>query len=177
MRKILLLVIAAMMVTVDMSAQDEWKNEIAIAYGAGANTDIVSSIATAFFSGGKQSSFWGPISVEYFYRPDSKLGFGGIAAISGCKWKHSDNAKTTYFTLMPAIKYNWLNKSHFSMYSKGAIGATLASNSDGNESKTKVSFNWQASLIGMEFGGAFRGFVELGMGEQGVALAGLRYKF
>jgi hypothetical protein len=39
-------------------------------------------------------------------------------------------------------------------------------------------FNFQASLLGIEAGGQnVRGFVELGMGEQGVALAGIRCKF
>lgn len=51
------------------------------------------------------------------------------------------------------------------------------SDSGTKDSDSKVVFNWQASLIGMEFGGAFRGFVELGMGEQGIILGGLRYKF
>ena len=47
----------------------------------------------------------------------------------------------------------------------------------GRDDKTDLLFNFQASLLGVEFGGAFRGFVELGFGEQGIALAGLRYKF
>ena len=36
---------------------------------------------------------------------------------------------------------------------------------------------FQASLIGAEFGKQFRGFAELGVGEQGFLLAGIRYKF
>ena len=63
------------------------------------------------------------------------------------------------------------------MYSKAAVGVTFMSDSGTKDSDSKVVFNWQASLIGMEFGGAFRGFVELGMGEQGIILGGLRYKF
>jgi len=38
-------------------------------------------------------------------------------------------------------------------------------------------FMFQASLIGAEFGKQFRGFAELGVGEQGFLLAGIRYKF
>ena len=171
-----LLVVAALMATVNVSAQDEWKNEISIAYGGGANTDIVMSLAKGMFTG-KQLDYWGPISAEYFYRPDERLGVGGIFAISGCKWDDTGDAKSKYYTVMPAVKYNWLNKSGFSMYSKAAIGLTVDSQSGGRESKTEVLFNWQASLIGMDFGGAFRGFVELGMGEQGIILGGLRYKF
>ena len=171
-----LLVVAALMATMNVSAQDEWKNEISIAYGGGANTDIVMSLAKGMFTG-KQLDYWGPISAEYFYRPDERLGIGGIFAISGCKWDDTGDAKSKYYTVMPAVKYNWLNKSGFSMYSKAAVGLTVDSQSGGRESKTEVLFNWQASLVGMDFGGAFRGFVELGLGEQGIILGGLRYKF
>ena len=39
-------------------------------------------------------------------------------------------------------------------------------------------FNFQVSAIGVEVGSPkFRGFAELGYGEQGIALIGLRYKF
>lgn len=46
-----------------------------------------------------------------------------------------------------------------------------------DKDKTKVAVGWQASLVGAEFGNAFRGFLELGCGEQGILVAGLRYKF
>ena len=177
MKARILLVAAAMMAAMSVSAQDDRQNEVSIAYGAGANTDIVSTIAKGIFTG-KQLDYWGPVSAEYFhYNTDGKLAFGGIASISGCKWDDNGDSKSTYFTLMPAIKYKWLNKSHFAMYSKAAIGATFDAQSGGKEDENRVAFNWQASLIGMEFGGAFRGFVELGMGEQGIILGGLRYKF
>lgn len=176
MRKFIVLIVAAFMATVNTNAQDEWKNEISIAYGAGSNTDLVGSIYKGIFTG-KQLSYWGPISAEYFYRPVTNLGVGTIAGIGGCKWDDEDNAKSTFITIMPAVKYNWLNKSHFSMYSKVALGLTVSSDSGLKEDKTKMIFNWQASLIGMEFGNAFRGFVEFGTGEQGILIAGLRYKF
>ena len=176
MKKIVLLAVAAMMATINVNAQDEFQNEISIAYGSGSNTDIVSSIGKGIFTG-QQLDYWGPVSLEYFYRPQPKLGVGAVVALAGCKWDDSSDSKSTYFSVMPAVKYNWLNKSHFSMYSKAAIGPTFAAQSGGSENKTDVVFNWQASLIGMEFGSAFRGFVELGMGEQGIILAGLRYKF
>ena len=176
MKKIFVMVVAALMAIGSVQAQEEWKNEISIAYGGGSNTDIVSSLAKGMFTG-KQLDYWGPVSVEYFYRPQENLGIGGIAAVSGCKWDDDSDAKSVYYTLMPAVKYNWLNKKSFSMYSKAAVGVTFMSDSGTKDSDSKVVFNWQASLIGMEFGGAFRGFVELGMGEQGIILGGLRYKF
>jgi hypothetical protein len=36
---------------------------------------------------------------------------------------------------------------------------------------------FQVSALGVEFGGKFRGFAELGVGDQGILQAGIRYKF
>ena len=36
---------------------------------------------------------------------------------------------------------------------------------------------FQLSVLGAEFGGKFRGFAELGIGDQGLLQAGIRYKF
>jgi len=177
MKKILLLAIAAMMAMVSVNAQDEFRNEVSVAYGAGSNTDIVASIGKGMFTG-KQLDYWGPISAEYFhYNKACNFAFGAVAAIGGCKWDDHSDAKSTYFTVMPAVKFKWLNRTHFAMYSKAAVGLTVDSQKGTNEDKTETMFNWQASLVGMEFGGAFRGFVEIGTGEQGIILGGLRYKF
>lgn len=176
MKKLFLMVVAAMMATVSINAQDEWQNEIAVAYGAGSNTDIVSSIGVGMFTG-KQTSYWGPVSVEYFRHFSSGFGVGAVAAVGGCKWEEHNNAKSTYITFMPALKYNWLVKDHFGMYSKVAAGITFAKDSGTSKNNSRSEFNWQASFVGMEFGGALRGFVEFGLGEQGIILGGLRYKF
>jgi hypothetical protein len=38
-------------------------------------------------------------------------------------------------------------------------------------------FNWQLSLLGLEFGSSIRAFAEVGMGEQGIVLGGVRVRF
>jgi len=65
MKKILLMVIVTVMTTMNVNAQEEWKNEVSIAYGAGSNTDIIGSFYKGVFTG-KQLNYWGPISLEYF---------------------------------------------------------------------------------------------------------------
>lgn len=88
-----------------------------------------------------------------------------------------------YFTVMPAVKFNWINKDHFALYSKLGFGATILSETakdakkDTSESDSRVYFAYQVSAIGVEFGSKLRGFVEAGVGEQGIILAGIRYKF
>ena len=201
MKKILFLVVAAMMAATSVNAQDSFdepKQEVAISLGGLSNSDII----TGFENLGAglvgvtvdNDSFLGPISAEYFYHVKPWLGVGGIVVYGQMsqdvylwgKEKGKDgDLKNHYFTVMPAVKFDWLRKKNVGLYSKLAIGATLrneqvdyldADKEDYNESDWHV--NWQASLIGVEVGSVhLRGFLELGTGEQGIGLIGLRYRF
>lgn len=94
------------------------------------------------------------------------------------------------FSLIPTAKFDWLRKKNFGMYSKVGVGVSfmfehqkdeLDSNSSAkatDETDTTIIPNLQCSLLGLEGGSeAIRGFVELGFGEQGIMLAGVKYKF
>ena len=198
MKKILVMVAVAMMTAMNASAQngyDETKHEVAITYGVGSNSDIIDAFEN--IGGGlvgakfENESFTGPISAEYFYHVKNWLGVGGIFAYGQNKQDvyllgdKDGTSKNSYVTLMPAVKFDWLRMKNFGMYSKLAVGATLRNekfNSDSSSSKdtsdSEVHVNWQASFLGIEAGSpTLRGFLELGTGEQGIALVGLRYKF
>ena len=146
-------------------------------------SDIVSTYAGAFsFSSDDQSGFWGPIGIEYFYHVSPVVGVGAVASIAGCKYDHS-SFKANYYTVMPAVKFNWLRRDHFGLYSELAAGMIImqtkvdgTNHSDAKEEST-TDFMWQATALGVEFGSAFRGFCELGFGEKGILCAGMRYKF
>ncbi|MBR1556645.1 MAG: hypothetical protein IJ647_02615, partial [Prevotella sp.] len=93
-------------------------------------------------------------------------------------------SKNSYYTLMPAMKFDYLRKKHFGMYSKIAVGATLrkekydSDNDSRDYDDSAVHVNWQLSFVGIEAGSpAIRAFAELGFGEQGILQAGVRYKF
>ena len=197
MKKIVLMVVAAMMATMTVQAQNEdLKNEIGVSYGAGLSLigdGIGNGIGKAFgqlggykYTNDKQ---FGSLSVEYFRHLNSnnRVAIGGIFAYSRYgEDELKDNVKVgdrtrNYFTLMPAVKYYWVNKNHFGLYSKVAVGATYMSSkvteNGVDENNSKVYFMCQVSAIGVEFGGKLRGFVEAGVGEQGIVLAGLKYKF
>ena len=128
---------------------------------------------------------------EYFYRINEWLGVGGIGALAlsnkdlvyGNDNEKMGSSHGYYMTLMPAVKADWLRRKHFGMYSKLALGVTLFSlqeklDTGEKESGTAATANWQLSLVGLEAGGSkLLGFAELGFGEQGVGVIGLRYKF
>ena len=196
MKKVLLMIVAAMVATVSVNAQER-KHEVAFSLGWLSNSqvldfyeDLGGAMSGAQFENEK---YIGPISVEYFYHVKPWLGVGGIIAYGQNKqdvfFGHDKDGeiKNNYTSLLPAVKFDWLRKSHFGMYSKVAFGATMRNENyeraEGQpkrdyDEETVVHVNWQISAIGIEFGGEqLRGFAELGTGEQGVALAGLRYKF
>ena len=193
-----MIVAAAMMTEMSVNAQngyDDTKHEVAISYGIDSNSQIIDAfeVIGGAIVGAKfdNEKFFGPISAEYFYHVKNWLGVGGIFAygqnkqdvISG-KDKIGES-KNSYYTLMPAVKFDWLRKKNYGMYSKLAVGATLrsekynsntSSNNDYDDSEVHV--NWQASLLGIEAGSpTLRGFLELGTGEQGIVLVGVRAKF
>jgi hypothetical protein len=84
---------------------------------------------------------------------------------------------------MPAFKYYYVNGKNFGMYSKLGAGAMMSvfkskDTKGGSDSDSKIYFMYQVSALGIEFGSQnFRGFLEAGAGEQGIVLAGLKYKF
>ena len=198
MKKFFVMAAVAMMAAMNVNAQngyDETKHEVAITYGIDSNSQIIDAFESigGALVGAKfeNESFTGPISAEYFYHVKNWLGVGGILAygqnkqdvfISGDK---DGVSKNSYLTLMPAVKFDWLRKKHFGMYSKLAVGATLRNEKyDSNDNSSRdyddnsMHVNWQVSLLGIEGGSpTIRGFLELGTGEQGIILAGVRYKF
>lgn len=198
MKKMFLMVVAAMMATMSVNAQNsELKNEIGVSYGLGLSLigdGLGNSLGNGFFDGiaGREwtnNKEFGSLSLEYFRHINPKFAVGGIFSYSRfgedvVKDQVKVGERTrNYYTVMPAIKYNWVNKEHFALYSKLGIGATIASSNtrhltnNTSNSYSQVFFAFQVSAIGVEFGSKLRGFVEAGCGEQGIILAGIRYKF
>lgn len=181
----------------DFDPNDEPKNEFALGYGAISNsnvldvfTDVVSAIFGARFNNKK---FLGPFSAEYFYHVSPLVGVGGITVFNHHAQDVMQNEQVTgkrtsnCFTILPAVKFNWLRKHKWGMYSKVGLGYTRAeyktTGKDSEGTYTKDSsgdnfFNFQASLVGIEAGNRnVRGFAELGFGEQGLIHGGIRFRF
>lgn len=128
MKKILFLVAAAMMAATSVNAQDSFdepKQEVAISLGGLSNSDII----TVFENLGvgligvtvDDDSFFGPISAEYFYHVKPWLGVGGIVVygqmsqdvyLMGKEKGKDGDLKNHYFTVMPAVKFDWLRKKN-----------------------------------------------------------------
>ena len=188
------MIVATMMTTLNVEAQsNEPQNEIGAFYGFGSASNIVSEIGSAFtYSTGDQTGYWGPFGVEYYHHLSKVVAVGGVVEYAGCKWDKpmtmNGSLKTSYISVMPSVKFNWLRKEHFGLYSSLSAGVMIASLKASDEIKndpditedpdeTATSFMFNINPIGAEFGGAFRGFAELGFGEKGLLCVGLRYRF
>lgn len=200
MKKTLVIAAAILLATTGANAQygyDNTKHEVAVGYGMLSNSqwlDLFTSVAVmeagATFSNG---NFVGSYSAEYLYRATNWLGLGCIFTFGQSNMDYTTQAAGTkegsitnrYYSLMPAVKLDWLRTKYFGMYSKLAVGYTYRTIAVDYEDATKEDvndhmghLNWQASLLGIEAGGQqLRGYLEAGIGEQGIAIIGLRYKF
>ncbi|MCR4859047.1 MAG: phosphatase PAP2 family protein [Bacteroidales bacterium] len=155
-----------------------YRNEIALAYSPVSSADLF------FFYTGKLGSLiypdyeqhvTGAFSAEYFRRLGRLVSVGGAFIFYNVSTK--ENGRKTgnsNFTLIPSVKLHWYDRRWFHAYSKFGAGVIFY---DWKPKRENFAFTAQASLLGIEAGTRWRPFLELGVGEQGVALGGLRYCF
>ena len=146
-------------------------------------------------------SYTPAIAVGYYRHLNDLIAVGGYAAYNGLKRdayatlqgangtetkELIGDAKRSNFSLMPSVKFHWVRTKNFGFYSKAGVGVTFSNekqNADKVEggtsfSDTDVYFNFDVTPIGLDAGSpTFRGFLEFGMGEQGLLRIGARYKF
>jgi hypothetical protein len=202
MKKIIMVMAVALMTALSVNAQnEELKHELGISYGAGVSVigdGIGNAVGRGIWELGlggyewKDDKQFGTLALEYYYHLNNpRVAVGGIltyAQYGEDVYKKSSNTMTGertrhYISMMPSIKYYWVNGNHFGLYSKAAIGPMMMMEKEKDDELNKDDttsrfyFMFQASLLGIEFGGRLRGFAEVGGGEQGIVLAGLKYKF
>lgn len=191
--------IAMLFIPVQAQEEQEIRHELSISYGAVPNSiwiDVLTDIIPAVFGETYENgNYVGPIGLEYYYHTSPLIGVGAIGVFAThnedgyYKEKLTKHRDKSYITLMPSVKFNWLRKEMWGMYSKIGVGGTYINycnrNYDENgrqtgekETTKDFVFNFQASLVGVEVGNDHvRGFAELGIGEQGIALGGVRFRF
>ena len=200
MKKSIILAVFTFIAAQNIFAQsDEPRNEISVSYGAGVSLlgdgighaigeGLIDRLRGADWTNDKQ---FGSLGVEYFRHLDNpRVAIGGIVTyaqygedVEKGGVKEAERTRR-YISLMPAVKYYYVNKKNFGLYSKLAVGAMMMTSSTKDlqtgqdKSDSKLYFMGQASVIGLEAGSQnARFFLEGGAGEQGIVLAGLRCRF
>ncbi len=129
-----------------------------------------------------------PISFHYLYRVAKFLWLGGTFSYCGVyakRYEMCDRAQIGwmnehYLTLMPTIRFSYLNKKYVTLYSGVSTGCVL-----GIVSPTKLSarpdvqcyFAGQLTAFGVSTGNKWYGFTEIGIGYNGFVRAGFGYRF
>ena len=138
-----------------------------------------------YFHGNMYSTF--PISFSYLYRVTKFLWLGGTACYHGIYGKRY-NATTdcqegyiseNYITLMPTIRFSYLNKKYVTLYSGLSTGVVIGiiNPTNPNNFSVQAHFAGQLTAIGVSAGHKWFGFTELGVGYKGFICAGFGYRF
>ena len=196
MKKLIALFMCFVVVSSAYAKNDKDRNEFSIVYGQATVPQfayVMGEVFGAMFSLGHASfenpHMFGAAGVEYVHYTNDWFGFGGTVLCDymtaktvsvdkdGNKTPNGD-FKLGCLSAMPLVKFAWLNRAHVGLYSKLAAGAGYTFTGDNADVKDNFMFAFQATPIGVDFGGErFRGFVEAGIGTQGIANVGVRWLF
>lgn len=130
----------------------------------------------------------GILNLAYTYQLNKTVSVGATAGINRMSVNLEDKtgkltaAAANIYTLMATGKFDWFRTRSdvFGMYSKVGLGV-MAMHGELVEDKSLQGTLWlptgHLSLIGLEVGRGFSGFLELGAGMQGIVQAGIRARF
>jgi hypothetical protein len=134
----------------------------------------------------KSSGTMGVINLGYTRQLNKVISVGGAIGLNRMSVDLSDPtgkmsaASANIWMLMGTCKIDWFRTKSdiFGMYSKVGLGVMGIGGSLMEEFHKSVWLpTGHLSLIGLEVGKGFSGFMELGMGMQGIAQIGLRARF
>ena len=121
----------------------------------------------------------GGFSLQYLYSLNRTIKLGGTVCYESTwgEWSNGGGYIVHYPAILATSKFMWFNHEHFGMYSKLSLGLMLLLDGK-NGDKPIPMFAGQASAVCMEFGGkTLRGFLETGLGNQGLFNFGMKFSF
>lgn len=128
----------------------------------------------------------GSITASYYYRFKSWFWVGGNLSYTGFTQNYYDAFSIEHLgrntnhviTLLPTVRFSYLNKQYVTLYSEIALGITYNYQRQyGKTVESQVLPAWQTTLIGVSAGKDLYGFAELGSGLRGIAIIGIGYRF
>lgn len=201
MKKLLFVLLAFVLVMAPAKAQKPYRyqhpNEISTSYGFSlinfgvcmidmANLKYVdpeTGRVTGIRSGGSR----GVLNIGYSRQLNSCISVGGSfgfnrASINGIIYDANLTlASANIYSLMGTAKFDWFHTRNdvFCMYSKVGLGFMVMQGIvlQGLLNGAVVLPTFQTSFVCLEVGKVVYGFLELGMGMQGIAQAGIRARF
>ena len=190
MKRIYLIAIS-LFITICINAQNarSW-NELNVLIGAGGslccglehNDKNISHLSTF--------EDWSPTVNVVFYRHLTKRWALG-ARLSYMHWTDrcqeqaspwngvSNDSRHNCYSVMPAVKYNWLQRKHLRIHSSAALGIGFNHQKQiyhGTVDKVYCDPAWDITMLGFEIGGQHLfGIVDLNIGQATMLSAGINY--
>lgn len=183
-KKLLLVAVAVLFAATSSFAQGSRRQEITLSYGVAPVTDWIDSysnlLSGSVVGADTKSTGWGAVTVGYGFRL-----IGGLKI--GAQVVYSSNSQTVqgtgsdvsyrYWSVVPNLKWNWLNLKIVSIYARVGAGVTFARASYEARSEKSTQLAFQVSPLGVEVGGRLAAYAEAGIGTSGSLVAGIRYRF
>ena len=130
------------------------------------------------------------INFEYRYRFAKWFWFGAATSFTPIvkKWSKQEPgyefaSHMYYISIMPSVRFSWLNTKYVTLYSGLSIGCMVATGGKyvpeerAAYQQTWATFTGQLTAVGVHVGRNWYGFTEVGVGVQGFVKAGFGYKF
>ena len=195
MKRIVAVFMALSVVFSVYAKDDESRSEVSVTYGQATLPQfayVMGGVLGVAFTAGhftfENSRFLGGVGLECVRYANNWLGFGLAGTFdymtSDAFSVDGDGNKTPngkynlgFVSVMPVVKFAWLRRPHVGLYTKLGVGAGLALD-NGDTVEENITWAGQVTPIGFDFGNeSFRGFVEAGVGMQGLVAAGIRWLF
>ncbi len=127
--------------------------------------------------------------IEYIHQKNKWFGIGGTLTYFSYFNNYYDvdtNNKigkntASHLSIYPTMRFSWINKTYFSMYSSLGLGLRMISETDklnANYSNNfRLSIAGQNTIIGLTFGNTIYGFTDIStFGTQGIMTIGVGYR-
>ena len=133
MIKKLLMAAAVVAMAVPAAAQGSRRSEVSVSYGVAPVTDWIDSysdmLTGLFTNANTDLKGWGAVTVGYSFRLIGSLRLGAQVVYSSNTQEvrgAGSEIRNRYWSLLPNVKWNWMNLKVVSFYSRLGAGASLS---------------------------------------------------
>ena len=154
MIKKLLMAAAVVAMAVPAAAQGSRRSEVSVSYGVAPVTDWIDSysdmLTGLFTNANTDLKGWGAVTVGYSFRLIGSLRLGAQVVYSSNTQEvrgAGSEIRNRYWSLLPNVKWNWMNLKVVSFYSRLGAGASFSRSEVGGESGKSTQFAFQVSPV------------------------------
>lgn len=144
----------------------------------------------SWFNADEYTRWWATtpaLTAQYQYRFNKWFWLGGMVSYQGTYFQRNNSfteekigiSRKHSITIMPAVRFSWVNKKIVTLYSGVALGVSFmfSLNEPGNYSQFQPYIAFQITGVGVEVGKKWYGFAEVGAGFKGIVCAGFGFRF